>query len=325
MSTTTCEAVPAVRGRGGRSGSLPVAARPRPRAAGGPGQQRLLRGLFRTYRWQILVTYALFAAENLLRLAQPLLLGWAVNDLLASSCRGALLFSAQHAAFVLTGVCRRRYDARVYRRIYAGLAARLVQEQRGCGVAVTAVAARSALAREFVTFFERDVPVMMQAVFSVAGALAFLAACDGLLVACCLGLLLPAYLLNRSYSRKTYQLNQRLNDELEREVEVITHGGATEVRGHYERVGYWHVQLADREACNFGLMEVFVLGLLLAVLARSCAALGSDVGGIVAAWRYALMFVAGLDAAPLLVGQLSRLKDIGRRLRRSDARGPASS
>jgi ABC-type multidrug transport system fused ATPase/permease subunit len=298
-----------------------VTATPGANAAGGLHEQGALRGVFRTYCWQILVTYALFMVENLLRLAQPYLLGLAINDLLGSSCRGVVLFVVQHAAFVLVSICRRRYDARAYRRIYADVAGGLVQEQRRRGVVVTAVTARSALAREFITFFERDVPVMMYALFSVVGALVMLGTYDWLLVPCCLGLLFPLYLVNRSYGHKTYLLNNGLNDELEREVQVIAAGEAAEVRGHYERVGRWHVELSDRAAVNFDLIEVFVLGLMIVVLARSCAMPGSEVGSVFALLRYAIMFVSGLDCVPALVGQLSRLRDIGRRLRQG-SEGP---
>ena len=39
-------------------------------------------------------------------------------------------------------------------------------------------------------------------------------------------------------------------------------GRAAEVHGHYSRVAGWRIKLMDWEALNFGVMEVFVLGLL---------------------------------------------------------------
>jgi ABC-type multidrug transport system fused ATPase/permease subunit len=280
-----------------------------------------LRELFRAYRWRMLLTYALFNLENLLRLAQPFVLGLAINGLLRGECGGLMLFVAQHVAYTAIGIARRAYDTRAFTGIYTDLATRLVRQQRGRGVAVSRVAARSALSREFVSFFERDVPVLLHTAYSVVGALAFLCLYDPLLAPLCLGLVLPVALLSRGYSRRSYRLNARLHDELEREVDVIDGGQAAEVRGHYERVARWRVRLSDQEAANFGLTEVFVLGLVALALARSCATLGTDVGSVFAVFRYVLMFVTGIDCVPMLVQQLTRLRDLDRRL--GDA-GPAA-
>ncbi len=75
---------------------------------------RVLRQLFRGYRWRLLLTYGLFNLENMLRLAQPLVLGLAINDLIRSSYRGLLLLVAQHVAFVTIASLRQLYDTRTF-------------------------------------------------------------------------------------------------------------------------------------------------------------------------------------------------------------------
>jgi hypothetical protein len=70
-----------------------LAAPPRNTEERGDVQTVSLGAIFREYRWSILVTYVLFAVENLLRLAQPFLLGWAIDDLLEHSYRGLLVFA----------------------------------------------------------------------------------------------------------------------------------------------------------------------------------------------------------------------------------------
>src|SRR5262249_23573249 len=131
----------------------------------------------------------------------------------------------------------------------------------------------------------------------------------------------PVAFLNVVYGRKTLALNRRLHDQLEQEVEVIGRGGAAEGRGHYGAVARWRVGLSDGEAVNFSLMEVFSLGLMALALARFCTLPGTAPGRICAAFAYLWMFVAGLDGVPLLVQRVSRLRDIGRRVRFEDADG----
>lgn len=289
--------------------------KPAPPPAGGPAGPWTLRRVFGAYRGRILVTYALFNLENVLRLAQPLVLGLAINDLVRGSSVGLALFVAQHVAHLLVGSARRAYDTRAFTGIYTDLATRLVVEQRGRAVDVSRVAARSALSRAFVDFFERDVPLLVQAGYAVAGALVMLALFDWVLAPLCLGLLVPAGLLNAAYGRKARAWSGRLHDELEREVAVIGAGGADEVRAHYRRAAGWRVKLSDGEALTFGLTEWFVLGVVAVALARSCATHAGAPGDIFAIFRYVMMFVMGLDRLPVLAQQVGRLRDIGGRLR----------
>jgi hypothetical protein len=276
---------------------------------------RNLWGLFLIYRLRIITTYVLFNLENLVRLAQPLVLGWAISDLLVGSHRGLVLFVGQHLLHLLLGMGRRMYDTRTFTRIYADLASKLVHEQRASGVETSIVAARSVLSRDMVDFFERDVPGVLFALYSFAGALVMLLFYDGLLALLCLSLLLPLGLINLFYSRRTLHLTGRLNDRLEREVGVVGRAKARELKTHFSLLSRFRIMLSDCEALNFGVMEVFILGLLAVSLVRSCQMPAADAGSIFAVFRYVLMFVMGLDGVPMLVQQISRIRDITRRLR----------
>ena len=274
----------------------------------------LLRILFRAARWRILLTYALFNLENLLRLAQPFALGWAINDLLRSSYTGLIVFAAQHISHLVISLFRQMYDTRVFSNVYTDLATRLVTERRSQNTEVSHVAAWSSLSREFVEFFERHVPMAVQSLYSSLGGLVMLGIYDIMLIPVCLLLVLPVAALNWQYGKTTLVASGKLHDEFEREVEVITFGDVDNVRSHYDQMARWRVRLSDLEAVNFGLTEFFVLGLILVSLIRLCGLPGIAAGDLFAVFRYLMMFIMGVDSVPTLVQQLSRLQDIGRRL-----------
>ncbi len=279
-------------------------------AVGGPG---VLGRLLRAHRRKLGIAYALVTAENLLQLAQPWALGYAINDLLRSSSAGLLLLVALYVAHLVVGCGRRMYDARAFTRIYAQLASGLVLDQLQHGVAVSRVAARSALSREFVQFFQVYLPLVLQALYCLVGALAMLCCYDWALAALCLALIVPAGVANAFYSRKVLRLNAALHDELEREVQVISDREPRGVRSHYGRVSFWRIRLADSEAVNFAGVELFVIALLAVALLRSCAMPGGAVGDIVAIFRYVILFITSLDSLPVLIQHISRLRDVGRR------------
>lgn len=303
-----------------RSGCIPAA----DVAAETPGRRRRtdaaghssisLANLFTENRRRILLTYALFVSENLLRLAQPFALGWAINDLLTGQFFGVGVLVAQHTLHLIIGLTRKVYDTRAFSAIYSDLATRMIVSQRSAGVDISRVTARASLSREYVDFLEHSVPMIIRAGFSVGGSLLMLAWYDWIIVACCLGLLIPATVLNRLYSDWTRRLSRGLHDELESEVDVIASQDELRVRQHFDEVARWRIRLSNAEAINFGLMECFILGAIVTVLFRACQMPAVAAGDIFAVFRYLMLMLMGLDSLPRLIQQISRLRDVSSRM-----------
>ena len=299
------------------AGPIPTSLKSKPSAIRRPMSDTSpfrLRALFAENRIRILSTYALFTIENLLRLAQPFALGWAINDLLTGQMLGVGVLVGQHVLHLLVGLVRQVYDTRTFSAIYSDLATRMIVSQRASGVDVSRVTARASLSREFVEFFERSIPMLMKVGFSVAGSVIMLAWYDWMIVACCLGLLIPAALLSRHYSKWTRRLSRSLHDELEKEVDVIHSQNEIDVRNHFDEVARWRIKLSNAEAINFGLMECFILGAIVAVLFRACHLPSVQAGDIFAVFRYLMLLLMGLDGLPRLIQQVSRLRDVSARL-----------
>jgi ABC-type multidrug transport system fused ATPase/permease subunit len=275
--------------------------------------------LFVQNRGPILGTYSLFVLENLFRMAQPFALGWAINDLLAGRMTGLWVLVAQHVLFMTFGLWRQVLDTRVFSRIYTRLATSLIVDQRKQGVEESRIVARSALSREYVDFFEKTIPTSVRVAFSVAGSLIMLGFYDWVVVLLCIGLLGPATWLNRVFARKTRQLSRKLHDQLENEVDVIRDADADGVKDHFSKVAGWRVRLSNAEALNFGAMEAFVLGVIILALIRTCGLPLVEAGDIFAVFRYLMVLLMGVDQIPRVVMQLSRMRDVDDRIRRSAA------
>jgi hypothetical protein len=203
--------------------------------------------------------------------------------------------------------------------VYTETVTRLVCRQRGAGVGVSTVAARSGLARELVNFLEHELKAAFASVYGVIGAVAMLVVYDRHLVVFCGLILAPLAMLSRRLARRSIGVNALLNDQLEREVEVIEEGRPTAVSDHYRRLARYQVRLSDLGAWNFLQMEFFVLALIVAALVRYCSRPGVEAGDIYAVFSYVGMFVGGLDCVPMLIQQLARLHDIGGRVAHEDA------
>jgi ABC transporter transmembrane region len=273
----------------------------------------LLKTLFQRYRARILLTYTLLIVEEILELLYPFVIGVAINGLPLSNHRGVIFFACQVVVHLVVGVSRRMIDTRTYTRMYATLASNTALEQNQNGVELSQIAARSGMLQGFVDFFERDVSAMIRSIFAVLGAIVMLSFYDLWLVLFCVVLVVPILIVNSFYGVKSELLSKGLNDELEQQLTALSSQDNKLVHQHYSLLATWRIKLSDAEARNFGITQLFVLGLFVASLLR-LSALNLEPGSIFSVFSYVLGFTAGLDNIPVLVQQLSRLRDIGKRL-----------
>ena len=265
-------------------------------------------------RLRLLFTYILFNVENLLRVFEPLALGLAVDGLLHSRYSGLVVFATVRVVCLLTGIGRQMFDTRLFAGIYARLASDVASNQRRMKSETSVAVARSSMSREIVEFFERYLPIIASTLYTIGGSLAMLGWYDLRLTGCCLLLVIPATALSIVHGRRSAQLNSSLNDELERQTDVISRGRRQEILRHYDSLADVQVALSDAIAVNFGVIGSLALVLMIGVLLVACRVPDMMPGDLLAISRYVWMFAIGLDQMPLLVERAGRLRDIARRL-----------
>jgi ABC-type multidrug transport system fused ATPase/permease subunit len=252
--------------------------------------------------------------ENVFELLYPFATGVAINGLLNGDYSSLLLILSVWLAHLTSGTSRKVYDTYIFTRIYGDVATAVVLEQNARGVPTSQIVARSALSRELVDFFERDFPLIITTLIGFAGALVMLFLYDLRIGLYSLALLGPLFLINHLYARHSHGLNRTLNDELEREVDILTSRRAEGVREHYRLLADCRVRLSNAEAANWGVMELFVIALAGGVVIRAVALPDAQAGDIYAIISYLWSYVGSLDNVPFTVQQLSRLRDIGHRM-----------
>ena len=161
------------------------------------------------------------------------------------------------------------YDTRLYTRVYNHIVVDTVIRQRKAGIDTTGVAARSAMSRDFVTFFEKDVPMIVTSIIGIVGSAVILFAYDLIIGAITALLFVPVVLVNRLYGRRSLKLNEGLNDQLEEEVRVIDMAEPEGIRRHFEKLRVCRVKLSDAEAYNWTFIEVLSIAVFIVVLARA--------------------------------------------------------
>lgn len=275
----------------------------------------VLKQIMLQHRYRLVLTYILFSLEMLGNLLRPFFLGLAINDLIKGSYQGLILLSAIHLGWLLIGTIRHRLDTRTYSAIYTSLVTKFLARRYNKSD-VSKLSAHSNLAREFVDFLEFDLVYIIEALYSIFGSLILLFFYDTSVVLVCLSILLPVVAISYLYGKRMKMLNKQKNDELEKQVDVISTGNTHLIKQHYDNLRKWQIRISDQEAWNFGLMEILVMvviGVSLLITNKTAGA-GIEAGSLVGIYSYIQRFVSGLDTIPYTVQRLSSLNDITRRI-----------
>ncbi|MBN8837049.1 MAG: hypothetical protein J0I09_07305 [Sphingobacteriia bacterium] len=276
----------------------------------------LLRNVFAQHKVRLLITYSLFSLEMLGSLMRPFFLGKAVDDLVDGSYKGLIILSLVHFSWIIIGTIRHRYDTRTYSSIYTSLVTNFLSK-RLSSEAVSKLSAHSTLAREFVDFLEYDLVYVIEAIYNILGSLVLLYFYDKQVVLICLGVLLPVSAMSYFYGKKMKHLNKKKNDELEKQVDVISSGNELKIRSHYNNLKKWQIKISDQEAWNFGWLEMLVMVVIAAALfvtKKNISSEGIYAGELIGIYNYILKFVGGLDTIPYTVQRLTSLNDITKRI-----------
>jgi ABC-type multidrug transport system fused ATPase/permease subunit len=276
---------------------------------------QILRNLMMKHKYQLVFTYSLFSLEMLGGLLRFYFFGEAINDLIKGSYHGLIVLTLVHLAYLVIGTIRHMFDTRTYSDIYTSLVTRFLS-RRYLKNDVSKLSAHSTLAREFVDFLEHDLVYVIEAVYNILGSIIILFFYDKTVVFICLVIMVPVFVISILYGKKMLRLNKLKNDELEKQVAIIATGNNHTIHHHYNKLRKWQVRISDKEAWNFGFMEIMVL-LVIAVSLIASKNLHSTTimaGSLFGIYSYILKFASGLDTIPYTMERLSSLSDITRRI-----------
>ena len=264
--------------------------------------------------WRSLaLAYSLTALSSLAQAIYPLGTAFAINGVIDGNLLAIGWLVGAHILTMIFEVTTKMVDTRIFTRIYAVFATDIVAVARRADIAGDRIAARASLSREYVDFFEKDVPQTLYATTGMIVGVAALVWLDPVVGAFCIALLPPLAAINIWLSRRSSALTLRLNDRLEREVGVLQKRSMAAATRHFQALGGWRVKLSDAEARAFGLMEVAVITLFLAALLRLGYTGDVKAGDVYAVFAYIWRIIGMLDMVPVLVQRFSVIRDLDRR------------
>lgn len=275
---------------------------------------KMLKHIGKTHRKRLIATFSLVGLENLLMLIYPVFGGWAINAVIEGNVWQAMLYGLVVLLMWLVGATRRVADTRTFTRIYTEIAVPVVLEQRQREVPHSAVTARVALSREFVSFFEEHLPIAATSLVSIFGACIMLLGLEFWVGVLAVGVLALFLWLLPRFAAISENLYFRLNNCLERDNHFIQKGNERQLYQHYGLVARLRVLISNREASGYLCIDVAMSILFGFAFVHMTLKGFGNAGHIYSVSTYLWMFAMSLDDVPRLVEQYSNLKDIGQRV-----------
>jgi ABC-type multidrug transport system fused ATPase/permease subunit len=260
------------------------------------------------------LAYGLTALGHLADILYPLATGVAINGVLSGNYAAVGWLIGCHFAEMVLRTTSKVADTRIFAKLYANLAGEVVLQSHEQEVDPSVIAARAALSREYVTFFEVTVQLMLYAVIALVVSLSALFWFDPKIGAFCLFLFVPLFIVSRWLGWRSTLLNKGLNDRLEKEIDLLREGSPQRVARHFRALGGWRIKLSDAEAKAFAAMESTVIILFAAALWRIGTMPNVQAGDVYAIFSYVWRFVSSLDQVPQLVQQWAKLRDLDQRM-----------
>ncbi len=268
--------------------------------------------LLRVFRGRIILTWAMILCETGLMALMPLLIGRAIDGLMADQLGAFWQLCGLMAALIAISVLRRLYDTRVYGTIRVELGN--AQARRSQTLPISAQNARLGMGRELVDFLEHLLPEAMAAAVQLVIAIIVLYVMSPWLALACGVVTMVVMAIYGLFHRRFYQLNNGLNQQLEAQVSVIEQRRSRPFHAHLLKLRRLEVGLSDTESLLYGSVFIFLLGLVLFSLWYATTQLEASIGTIFSIISYSWEFVDSALALPATLQSWTRLSEIMQRL-----------
>ncbi len=273
-----------------------------------------LSGLIYRFWRKAILTWGLALLESLSLVAFPIVIAWAVDDLLNGSWSGTLKLGGLCLALLFVGAARRFYDTRAYGRIYCTLADEALAEERRKRSTLSTTSARVSLFKELVEFLEESLPSLLNEFIGLFGTLAIIAVIDWRVFLACLGAAGVTLVVYGLSSGKIFRLNQGVNDETEKQVAVLEFGDRSATRRHFGLLTRWRIRISDLETLNYSLIWLAMSAIVIYTIVAVATSGTATMGQVIAVVMYVFGFVEAVLAFPLHYVQFIRLREIAQRL-----------
>ena len=256
--------------------------------------------------------FLLIILEGVLSLLFPLFIGYAIDGAMNDRYIGAFGLGMLGLVALVVGVGRRVFDSRFYASIYEEVGVKVISDHAEHDVSKKS--ARLGMMKELIEFLEFSLPELIQSILSLVGVIAIISILQPpvfWLIILTSILVLFIYWIS---SARTIRYNKEVNDEQEKQVEVLRNNNETDVKYHLANMMRWNIKLSDMEALNFSLAWLILMTFLVVSIVVSVEGGLVEYGALFSLIMYVFQYIENVISLPFFYQNWLRLKEIPSRL-----------
>lgn len=209
----------------------------------------MIREILKENKLQITFIYAMLIIQYGIFSLIPYLLGKTIDGLLIKDNFYLLVLLTAEITALLIGFFLKRYDTKVFMKIFCDKAIKAVQILRNKNIIPAKIAARYQLVGYYSDFFEFSLPQIIQAFISATTALSMLYLTDHKIGILATILFIGMITVNKIYSYKT----QKIDLNIQAEKENINHSlmENLEYKNYLQNLSQNYVRKSNLDAANF--------------------------------------------------------------------------
>jgi ABC-type bacteriocin/lantibiotic exporter with double-glycine peptidase domain len=244
----------------------------------------------------------------------PKVLGNSIDHLIAKDYSYIWYLIFTFVSIMVFGYLSRIYDTKVFSSIYRRFASKETQNQIYNNVETTKINGRLTLMHYIVSFFERDMLVVLQTIIGIVGAIYFLALVSLPIV----GFLIITTILILGvtvyYSPKIAKITSHYNDLSEEQTDIVGTRNISSINNLLRRSQKLSLKLSSIDA-KFSLwIQTIVYGSVTALLTYYVMYNKVTVGSVFSTYRYMFDFCNALLGLPMILTSYINIKDVIKRL-----------
>jgi len=282
-----------------------------------------LLSIAKAYRVKLAITWSMVVLENILMASIPLVIGIAIDQLLAGETQAIFYFAAIMMVLIVISALRRMYDTRVFGSIRVDLGVEV--EKRFKKLSVSVQNARIDLSRELVDFLENELPELFSSLIQLVVGFIILLSLKLEFGLAAIALICGMMLIYSLSHHRFYHLNASLNTQQEKQVSILSRKTGYQLKRHLNKLRLREIQISDTEALVYGAIFVLIAVFMGYNLIESASLPSPKPGKIFTIISYSWEFAEAGLILPMVLQNLSRLWEISSRLNQIEQADEESS
>ncbi len=271
-----------------------------------------IRATLNQHRIKFGITLVLILVEAALAILFPLFIGYAIDDAINGSYKGAIYLGILGLAALFVGVGRRVFDSRFYAQLYQSIGSNAISKM-DANVS-SKKSARLGMIRELVEFLENSLPELISAAIGLIGVISIIFTLSIHVFYGSIIVTIIVFMVYRITSSRTIKLNKASNDEFEKQVDVISKNDEHVLNNHLKNMMKWNIKLSDLEAMNFSISWIVLMAFLVLSIVISVHDGIVKYGALFSLIMYVFQYMENVINLPLFYQNWLRLQEIKHRL-----------